>query len=537
MNAGDPNPVREGGTGVLRGAAQVSIVTGLARLVGFVRWIVLGLTVGATYLGNTYQTANWVPNVVFELFAGGILSAVFVPTFVAELERGRDRGIEVASSLANIFLLSSIPIIVAGALGARPLMQALTVAVPDAAVRSEQIELGAWFLWFFLPQIPLYMLAMVMTGVLHAHDRFLAPAAAPLVSSLVVIGAYLTFRALGPGADLGTVTPVQLVVLAGGTTGGVLALALFQLPSVIRTGMRWRPVIHWRDPAVRRALRMGVWGAAFFAATQAGLGVTLVLANRVEGGVVAFQVAYAFFELPNALVGLPIAIVLFPRLTRAAVRGGEAAYASLLSSGWRAAVFLAAPAGAGLFVLAPTLAEAILGRGGPGDAAPALVGSVLRGLAIGLPAFALVQMLARSFYARHATRPPVALQGTSAATYAAVVIPATLLLAPEGTAAMSVIGYSHAAGQWAGIGVGIALLAARSPEWQARADLWVFARCLVRAALMGGAVWGALWAASPLGAEIGIVAGLATGVLTYLLLAARSPELRHTLALVRGVGE
>ncbi|MCI0637400.1 MAG: virulence factor MviN, partial [Actinobacteria bacterium] len=243
------------GAGFLRTSARVSVVTGVARITGFARYIVLGLAVGTTYLGNTYETANWIPNIVFELAAGGVLSAVFVPTFVRSLEHGRERSIEIASSLANTFLLLSIPVVVIGALAAEPIMRLMTIAVEDPAIREAQIRTGSWFLYVFLPQVPFYVLAMVWTGILHAHRRFLAPAAAPLFSSLVVISAYLTFGALGAGAELGTVTPVQRYVLAGGTTAGVFVLAFSQLPSVLRTGIRWRPVLGWNDPAVRRALR------------------------------------------------------------------------------------------------------------------------------------------------------------------------------------------------------------------------------------------------------------------------------------------
>src|SRR2546423_11986060 len=105
--------------GLVQTSAKVSVVTGLARITGFARLIVLGLAVGTTYLGNTYESANWIPNIVFELVAGGVLSAVFVPTFVNELRHGRERGIEVASSLANTFLLACVPIVIIGALSAR----------------------------------------------------------------------------------------------------------------------------------------------------------------------------------------------------------------------------------------------------------------------------------------------------------------------------------------------------------------------------------------------------------------------------------
>jgi putative peptidoglycan lipid II flippase len=492
---------------------------------------VLGVAVGTTYLGNTYETANWVPNIFFELVAGGMLSAVFVPTFVRELEHGRERGNEIASALGNTFLLLSVPVVIAGAFAARPIMQLMTVAVSDPAVRAQQIETGAWFLYVFLPQIPLYVFAMVTTGVLHAHRRFFAPAAAPLWSSLVVISAYLMFGALGAGADLGTVTTTQRYVLAGGTTAGVFVLALSQLPSLLRTGVRWRPVLGWSDPAVRRALRAGLAGAAFFAITEVGLIVTLVFANRVEGGVVAYRVAFAFFDLPRALVGIPLAAVLLPMLTERVVRSDSAGYADLWSRGWRAAMLLGAPAAAGLVALGPVLSEALLARA-PSGASPELVGATLRVLAIGVPAFVLLEPLMRAFFARHETLPPVVMNAVTVGVSVAVIVPLTLALSPEGPRALEIIGAGLAAGHWLGIGVGVVVLARRVRHWRVGEDIRLAAGNGARALVMGVAVF-LLVRWLRVAPEIEVVLGVGAGAAVYLLLAARGGELRQTMRWLR----
>ncbi|MGH2759216.1 MAG: murein biosynthesis integral membrane protein MurJ [Actinomycetota bacterium] len=519
------------GSGFLRMSARLSVVTGAARIAGFARYIVLGVAVGTTYLGNTYETANWVPNIVFELVAGGMLSAVFVPTFVRELDQGRERGNEIASALANTFLLLSVPVVLVGAVAARPIMHLLTVAVDDPVIRAQQIETGSWFLYVFLPQIPLYVFAMVATGVLHAHRRFFAPAAAPLWSSLVVISAYLTFGALGAGADLGTVTPVQRYVLAGGTTAGVLVLALSQLPSLLRTGVRWRPVLGWSDPAVRRAMRAGLAGAAYFAITEIGLIVTLVFANRVEGGVVAFRVAFAFFDLPRALIGIPLAAVLLPALTERVVRSDGGGFAELWSKGWRAAMLLGAPAAAGLVALAPVLSDALLSRS-PSGASPELVASTLRVLALGVPAFVLVEPLIRSFFARHETLPPVAMNAVTVGVCIAVVVPVTLAVTPRGPQALAIIGGGVAAGHWLGVAAGVVILARRVRTWRVGEDVRVAVANVVRAVVMGVAVFALVewlgWAP-----EIEVVVGVGAGIAVYVILAARRGELWRTVRWLR----
>jgi putative peptidoglycan lipid II flippase len=515
----------------LKASAQVSVITALARVAGFARWIVLGVAVGTTYLGNTYQTANWVPNIVFDLAAGGVLSAVFVPTFVRELAHGRERGVEVASGLANTFLLASAPLVIAAVALAHPIMRALTAGVADPSVRAREVAQGAWFLYFFAPQIPLYVLAMVMTGILHAHRRFGIPALAPLLSSLVVIASYLAFGKLGAGAELGTVTHAQLWILAGGTTLGVIVLAFSQLPSVVRLGFRWRPILGWSDAAVRGAIKAGTYGMAYFAVTTAGLLVTLELANRVRGGVVAYRVAYAFFELPKALIGLPVAIAMLPALSERFNSRDEDAFGRLVSRGWTAAAFAAAPASAGLFVLAPVISAAMLGHAHTG-AAPELVASTLRGLALGIPAFVLVEPLARSFYARRDTRTPVLWNAFGLVAFVATVLPVTIAMHEHGARVLEAIGGANAVGTWVAVTAGVVMLALVVPAWPVRTDVASAIGSFARAAVMGGAVWvvAHVLAQRPVAAS---VAGIAAGAAVYAALSARSGQLGRTVSLLR----
>lgn len=513
--------------GLLQTSAKVSVVNGVARIAGFARFIVLGLAVGTTYLGNTYESANWIPNIVFDLVAGGVLSAVFVPTFVTELRVSHDRAIDVASSLANIFLLLCVPIVVIGALVAQPIMHLLTIAVTDPVVRAKQIHTGTFFLYFFLPQVPLYVLAMVFTGVLHAHRRFLAPAAAPLFSSLIVIGAYLWFGALGAGADLDRVTSLQKLVLAGGTTAGVFVLAFSQLPSVIAAGVRWRPRLDWHDASVRRAIRAGVNGVAYFALTEVGLLTTLILANRVRGGVIAYRVAYAFFDLPHALIGLPIAAVLLPSLAERFSRKDEAGYARLWSQGWHAALLLAAPAGAGLVVLAPALSRAILSQA-PSSAAPALVAAALRTLGIGVPGYVLIEPLIRSFFARHDTKRPVYINSVSIGVCVVFVVAVTAVLRPHGVRALEVIGGGIALGHLCGALVGARMLGRRAPEWNVARDARFALACIARAVLMAAIVYALIQHIH--GPRTQTLVGILAGVVVYVALSAPSGQLRDSFA-------
>ena len=187
----------------------------------------------------------------------------------------------------------------------------------DPAVRADQIRLGTTFLWFFLPQIVMYGIGMVATSILNAHGRFSLPVFAPALNNIVVTAAYVLFWVMRSGSPPSLELSIpEILVLAGGTTLGVVAFCALPAVAVIRSGFSMRPRFDRHHPEVRRIGRLGAWAAAFLAVTQLLLVVVLVLANRVEGGVVAYQVGFTFFLLPHALFALPVLTALFPLLSR-----------------------------------------------------------------------------------------------------------------------------------------------------------------------------------------------------------------------------
>jgi putative peptidoglycan lipid II flippase len=517
--------------GLLRTTARLSVVTAVARGLGFARWVVFGLTVGTTYLGNVYQTANWVPNILFELVAGGVVAWVFVPTFVTELERGRERADEVASSLMNLLLLVSIPIVVFGSLFASSVMSLFFAGVPDAAIRAREVELGATFLRYFLPQVPMYLIGMVARGLLNAAGRLTTPVLSPAFASACMIASYAAFAALGSHADVFDVSEAQVLVLAAGATVGVFAWCAAQVIAVLRTGFRWRPRLALRDPSVTGALRASLHGMGLYAVMQVGLLITLVLANRVEGGVVAFYLAFAFYELPNALVGFPLSMVAVPALARSAIADDARAFASLLSRTWRTACVIITPAAAGLAVTAPAIARVLFERGPARGSSAELVSTCLIWLAPGLPAFALSQAVVRTLYARRDTAAPIAFNGLWVLTYGIVAGIATIVGHPTGAAAMALIGGGHALGQWAGLAGGVAVLKRRVGAWDVGDDLAHLLRTTLRAGVMAAAAYGAGRLGARRGDVTSVLAAVGTGIVVYGALLLRSRDDREALGL------
>lgn len=392
-----------------RGAAIITIATAVSRITGFVRVVVVAAALGTTFLANTYQTANTAPNVIFELVAAGVLTSVFVPTFVEYLVRGRrDEGWDAANALASVALVALIGLSVVVALAAPIIMWLLTLGVGNESLREREIALGATFLRLFAPQIALYGAGMIMTGALHAHRRFALAAVAPIFNNIVVIAVYLTYAAMrgsGPPTVDG-ITTAETWILGAGTTLGVVAMTVCLIPQLTRLGWRARFRFDPAHPAVRKGARLGAWALGYAGGYQAGLIVVLLLANGVEGGVAAYQWAYTFFYLPHALFAIPVFQVLFTAMSEHAVRGEEGGLVGRLRDGLAMLSFLLIPTAAIMFAAAHPITRLTLEYGVMTGTGSSLVARVLAAFAVGLPMYSAFLVYTRACYALGDTKTP-----------------------------------------------------------------------------------------------------------------------------------
>ena len=313
---------------VVAAAGSIAAITMVARVVGFGRWFAFSHSVGATCVGSVYQSVNAVPNVIFEVAAGGVLAAVAVPLVAGALARG-DRGSAdaTASALLTWALLVLLPLGALVLVAARPIA-AMLLGTGCAG----ETQLGADLLGVFAVQLPLYGIAIVLAGVLQAHRRFVAAALAPLVSSLVVIATYLSYRAVvpQPAAEIAAIPPAGVRILAIGTTVGVAAMALTVAVPIWRAGVRLRPRISFADGSGARVRSLALAGFLAVAGQQLATLVVIRLANDRGGAgtLNVFMYAQAVALLPYAVLAVPLATAAFPGLAHAlAVGRGHSAAA------------------------------------------------------------------------------------------------------------------------------------------------------------------------------------------------------------------
>jgi putative peptidoglycan lipid II flippase len=495
---------------LVRAATMIAVVTVCARLVGLLRVFVLTRTVGDELtVADAYLAANTVPNIVFELVAGGALAALVVPVLAAPLERGDRADVDrTVSGLLTWAVLLLTPLAVVGALLREPVMRLLTDD-PD------KVAIGSRMLLVFMPQVVLYGVGIILTGVLQAHRRFVGPALAPLLSSALVIGAYLLYDSY---RDVG-LSGREESALAVGTTLGVVVLSLSLLVPTVGLRLRLRPTLTLPPGVGAQVRRLAGYAAVGVAAQQLLLALVLRLADPVPGGVLTYNVAYTAFLLPWGVLAVPIATSAFPALARSAAAGDDAAYADTAARALRAVVVTALLAAAAMVAAADPAARLLLGvRDGAGD--PDHLASVLRGFAPGLVGYAMLALGMRAHYARDDGRSPAVAGAAGFAVAAVADVVGSAWFDVDDRIVVLAVGHS--------IGMGVTgLLLLRSLRLTAPGATAGAARsggvggiAALVAAAVGALVCSALPAAGTLG-EIGrTAAGAAAAALVFLVLAA-----------------
>lgn len=386
-------------------ALAVAVITLLTRVIGFVRWLVFSPTVGAGVVGTAYQAANQVPNILYEVVAGGALAGAVVPLLAAPIARAdREQVNRIASALLTWSLALTVPLAVLVAAFHQPLAAALIAG--GAGADPAAAHYAGQFLLIFAAQLPLYAVGAVLTGVLQAHRKFLWPAFMPLLSSLVVIGTYLAYGAVPTDADSAAAGPLAL--LAWGTTAGVVALALPLWLPTTATGVRLRPTFTFPDGVARRAVRLGTAGMTALIAQQIATLSVLTVSNRTGGtGVfVLFNYIQAVYMLPYAVLAVPIATVVFPRLSRQAAEAAAEVPRTVATT--TAAILIAGGLGAAILVAAAVPLQQFftaLDAASGSEAVPfAAMSTAILVMALAVPGWCMIAWAMRMYAALESAR-------------------------------------------------------------------------------------------------------------------------------------
>jgi len=313
-----------------RDSMTVAAWTIVSRVTGVIRFAVIGAVLGPTFFGNTYQFTNSLPNLVYYgLLAGSLFSSLLVPALVKHVDtRDRQASERVAGGFLGITLVLLLVIApLAILVGPLVFRFAALAGGPPVADAAAQTRVGLLLIVMFIPQIFFYGVVGTATAVMNSRRRFALAAGAPAVENLgtmAVLGAAALLY--GTGTSLTDVPPGEILLLGLGSTGAVALHAATQWWGARRAGVILTPRPGWRDPEVRVVIRRALPSLA-----QAGLAslqvlTLLMVANRLPGGVIAFQIGLNFYYLAIAVGATPVALSLLPRLARMHLDGDTAAW-------------------------------------------------------------------------------------------------------------------------------------------------------------------------------------------------------------------
>ncbi len=427
---------------LVRSSGVMALGTLASRVTGFMRTAVFGYALGAGTLADAYNNANTLPNVVYSLALGGILTSVVVPLLVSAAKRDADRGQAYDQRMFTLGAVALAGITLVATLAAAPL-----VDLYAAAVHGSERSVMVVFAYFFIPQIFFYGVTSLAGAILNARGHFAAPMWTPVINNVVVIAVGLLFMVTaGLNLNTATISPAQVQLLGIGTTLGIVAQTAALIPALRRVGFRWRPRFDFRRAEVAEIRRMAGWMFGYVATTQVAFLVTTRVANAAAvrahhlhgSGYTDYSYAWLLFQLPYAIVGISVITALLPRMSAHAADGKYGLVSGDFSTGVRLSSVIVVPAALVLAMLGPPLAEVLLGYGSMSFADARYLGEVFAVFSLGLVPYMLFQLLLRVFYALHDSRTP-ALIGllTMAVNIAAnlialAVLPATHVVAGLG---------------------------------------------------------------------------------------------------------
>ncbi len=263
-----PDPEGRRGTSTERATAILAAGTFASRLTGFVRVLAIGYVLGVSSLSDAYNYANGIPNIIYDLLLGGILSATLIPVFVEQL-RKEDRAESMrAISAITTAIVAALAVITALLWLLAPLIIHFYLLLNPATTGAAERALATRLLHYFAPQVFFLGAIVVSTALLNARRNFTAAAFSPVVNNLIAIGALLATKVVASGILTSKTTNAAGVlqrmtsdqhaiwVLGIGTTAGYVVQLLVQLPAMRRVGFRLRPVWDLHHPAVRRVAQL-----------------------------------------------------------------------------------------------------------------------------------------------------------------------------------------------------------------------------------------------------------------------------------------
>ena len=397
---------------LFRASGIMAIGTILSRLTGFVRALLAVAVLGTALLADTFNVANTMPNILYNLLVGGALTAIFVPQLVRSFD-DHDGGHGFASRLVTTISLILLALVAVGVIFAPALVRLYAPEFSTPGFEAER-EIAIAFTRYCLPQIFFLGLFTMLGQVANARGSFAPLMWAPIANNLVVIAVFTAVLIAERSLLIGTITDLQVQILGWGTTLGVVVQALILIPVVKRSGIHIRPMFGLSG--LGKSFGLAGWTLIYVLISQLGYLVTVNVATSAavrsaQAGVTTgvgftpFTSAYYIMLLPYSIVTISIVTALLPHLSRLAIAGDVEEVRKQLIRAIRMVGVVTVPSSVALLLFGPLMTQSLYLGISSEDAR--YIGFVLSALSIGLVAFSINLILIRGFNAFEDTKTQV----------------------------------------------------------------------------------------------------------------------------------
>ena len=397
---------------LFRASGVMAIGTILSRITGFFRAILAVAVLGTALLADTYNVANTMPNILYNLLVGGALTAIFVPQLVrsfADEDGGDGFASRLVTTISGILLL----LVIVGVIFAPALVRLYAPEFSTVGFETEN-QIAIAFTRYCLPQIFFLGLFTMLGQVANARGSFAPLMWAPIANNLVVIAVFAGVLAFQNSITLETITDAQIQLLGWGTTLGIVVQALILIPVVKRSGIHLR--IRFGLHGLGKSFSLAGWTLVYVLISQLGYLVTVNVATSAavrssqEGittgvGFTPFTAAYYIMLLPYSIVTISIVTALLPHLSRLAIEKNVTEVRQQLIRAIKMVGVVTVPSSVALFFFGPLMTESLYFGISLDDSR--YIGQVLSALSLGLVAFSINLVLIRGFNAFEDTRTQV----------------------------------------------------------------------------------------------------------------------------------
>ena len=383
-----------------RSFATVGGLTLLSRVFGFLRDILIAAMLGSGAVADAFFVAFRFPNLFRRLFAEGAFNAAFVPLFAKRLE---GEGREAARAFAEEAMSGLVFIVLAITIIAELAMPVLMYGLAPGFIETpEKFDLAVLLTRITMPYLLCMSLVALLSGVLNSFGKFVESSAVPIVLNLTMMAATLIAMALGLQND-----PRAGVIQAWGVFVAGLLQLLLLVDGVRRNNIM--PKLRWprMTEGLRRLIQLGIPGVIAGGVTQINIVIGTVIASLQNGAVSYLYYADRIYELPLAIVGIAIGVVLLPSVARHLRAENHEAVMESQNRSLEFAMLLTVPAAVALAVVPGPIVAGLFERGAFTAADTPPTAYALGIFALGLPSFVMIKVFSPAYFAREDTKTPM----------------------------------------------------------------------------------------------------------------------------------